>query len=52
MWLRSGLAMEIVMGLWCVSGRDYNPLSLVEGDSSMGFATVSRLLSSLSTPLS
>ena len=47
MWLRSGLAMEIAMGLWCVSGGDYNPFSLIEGDGSMGFTTIGRLLPSL-----
>ena len=35
-----------------VSGGDYNPLSLVEGDDCMGFAAVGRLLFSLSIPLS
>ena len=35
-----------------VSGGDYSPLSLVEGNSCMDFAAVGSLLSSLSTPLS
>ena len=37
--------------MW-VSGGDYIPLSLVEGDGCMGFAAIGRLLFSLSTPLS
>ena len=47
-WLHSGLAMEIVMGLRWVNGGDYSLLSLVEGGNSMGFVAVGRLLSSLS----
>ena len=47
-WLHSGLAMEIAMGLWWVNGGDYSLLSLVEGGNSMGFVAIGRLLSSLS----